>query len=188
MTHAEPSARVLESVRALRSIGFFADRTGNDTDVAEALVDEYRASWGGDPDDDEALLDLDLLRFDPDRVWWEDTEADVLPGNEAYVEAIRGWAAISRGALHPEAVSETWDSPTGPVRIRLSQHGRAHEVVARYLDDYLDVGVLDGLNRVIADSPYRFRMHAAFDQTAFVIACDERERRLLEERGWSFAT
>jgi len=185
---AEPSARVLESVRALRSIGFFADRTGSDADVAATLVDDYRDSWGSDPHDDEALLDLDLLRFDEDRAWWEDTEADVLPGNDAYVEAIRGWAAISREALHPEAPSESWDSPTGPIRIRLSQDGRVHELVARYLDDYLDMGVLDGLNRVIADSPYRFRMHAAFDQTAFVIACDERERRLLEERGWSFAT
>jgi hypothetical protein len=188
VTPSPPTTRVLEAVRALRSIGFFADRTGSDEDVAAALVDDYRASWGSDPDDDGELLDLDLLRFDQDRAWWEDTEADVLPGNDAYVEAMLGWAAISRGALHPEAVSESWDSPTGPVRIRLSQDGRAHEIVARYLDDYLDMGVLDGLNRVIAESPFRFRIYTPFDQTAFVVACDERERRLLEERGWSFAS
>lgn len=187
MTPAAPSARVAESVQALRALGFFADRAGTDDEVAAAVVDEYREMWGGDPDDDGDLLDLDLLRFDPDRVWWEDTEVDVLPGNDAYLEALDGWAAISRGALRPEAVSESWDSPTGPVRIRLSQDGIQHEIVARHLDDYLDMGVLDGLNRVIAKSSYRFRIYTPFDQTAFVIVCDERERRLLEERGWSFA-
>ncbi len=183
----EPSARVVEAVRALRPLGFFADRSGTDQDVAVALLDDYRASWGRDPALDEQLLDLELLRFDPQRAWWEDTEADVGPVNEAYVEALRGLAAISRGALRPVGITETWESPIGPVRIRLSQEGRDHEIVARYLDDYLDMGILDGLNRVVTASPYRFRMYAPFDQTAFVIACDEPERRLLEERGWSFA-
>jgi hypothetical protein len=185
---SRPPERIVEAVSALRRLDFFAERIGSDAEVAAAVLDDYRASWGHDPADDEPLLDPELLRFDPDRVWWEDTEADVGPGNDAYVAAIEGWAAISRGALRPSRIAEVWDPASGMVRIILSQGAVTHEIRARDLADYLDMGVLDGLNSIIASSPLRFRMHAAFDQTAFVIVCDERERRLLEERGWSFAT
>jgi hypothetical protein len=47
--------------------------------------------------------------------------------------------------------------------------------------------VLGQLNDIITDGPYRFRVHAPFDQTAFVIACTEDERQRLEARGWRFA-
>jgi hypothetical protein len=184
---SRPPERIVEAVSVLRRLDFFADRIGSDAAVAAAVLDDFRSSWGHDPADDEPLLDLELLRFDPGRVWWQDTEADVGPGNDAYVTAIEGWAAISRGALRPSRVAEAWDLATGTVVIIVSQGAETHEIPARDLGDYLDMGVLDGLNAIIASSPLRFRMHTAFDQTAFVIVCDERERLVLEERGWSFA-
>jgi hypothetical protein len=153
---------VVDAVGELRTIGFFDDRAGTDREVAEAVIDDFRAMWGRLPTADDELLDLELPRFDPDRVWWEDIEADVAPGTDAYVRAIDGWAAISRGALRPSGIVETWDSPRGPVRIALANDRRPHELVARYLDAYLDMGVLDQLNEIIADGPYRFLIHAAF--------------------------
>jgi hypothetical protein len=184
---AEPNGPVLAAVAALRQIGFFADRAGPDPIVTGDLVAEYRGMWGRVPDARDPLLDLELLRFDPDRVWWEDTEQDVAPLNDAYVEAIQGWAAISRGAFEPTRVEERWDTPRGPVRINLTHAGQSRELVARYLDDYLDLAVLGQLNDIITDGPYRFRVHAPFDQTAFVIACTDDERQRLEARGWRFA-
>lgn len=178
---------VLDAVAALRRIGLFADREGPDSIVTGDLVAEYNRMWGRDPDARDPLLDLELLRFDPDRIWWEDTEQDVAPSNGAYVEAIAGWAAISRGAFGPTQVEERWDTPRGPVRINLTHAGQPRELVAQYLDDYLDLAVLGQLNDIIADGPYRFRVHAPFDQTAFVIACTEDERQRLEARGWRFA-
>lgn len=178
---------IVDAVSALRVLGFFADPDATDAEVAAAVVDDHLAMWGRPLSPDDELLDLELLRFDPARVWWEDTEADVGAGNGAYVEALEGWATISRGALEPADVTESWETPRGPVRIRFVHGGRRHELVARYLGDHLDMAVLDQLNDVIAGSPYRFRMLSPFDQTAFVIACTAPERRGLEERGWSFA-
>jgi hypothetical protein len=184
---AETEGPVLDAVAALRRMGFFADRTGPDRIVTRGIVAEYRAMWGRDPGVHDPLLDLELLRFDPDRVWWEDTEQDVAPSNGAYIEALQGWAAISRGAFQPTEVDERWDTPRGPVRINLTHAGQSRELVAQFLSDYLDLGLLDQLNHIIADGPYRFLVHAPFDQTAFVTACTGDERQRLEGRGWRFA-
>jgi hypothetical protein len=184
---AEVEGPVLDAVAALRRIGFYADRTGPDRIVTRDIVAEYRGMWGREPDARDPLLDLALLRFDPDRVWWEDTEQDVAPSNGAYVEALQGWADNSRGAFQPTEVEERWDTPQGPVRINLTHAGQPRELVAKYLDDYLDLGLLDQLNHIIADGPYRFLVHAPFDQTAFVTTCTGDERQHLEGRGWRFA-
>ena len=122
-------------------------------------------------------------------MWWEDTEADVAPGNDAYVELIEGLAPISRGGLDPTAVTEAWEGDEGPIRVRIELPGGAVEIAPRYLEDYLDIEtVLARLNDVLpADGP-RFALYAPFDQTAFVTCVTAAERRRLEERAWSFAT
>ena len=184
---SRPPEPVVEAVSVLRRLDFFADRVGSDAEVAAAVLDDYQSSWGHDPADDEPLLDLELLRFDPGRVWWQDTEADVGPGNDAYVTAIEGWAAISRGALRPSRVAEAWDPATGTVAIIVSQGAgstRSRRVTWVITSTW---GCSTDSTRSSRRAPFRFRMHTAFDQTAFVIVCDGRERRVLEERGWSFA-
>jgi hypothetical protein len=116
---------VVDAVGELRTIGFFDDRAGTDREVAEAVIDDFRAMWGRLPTADDELLDLELPRFDPDRVWWEDTEADVAPGTDAYVRAIDGWAAISRGALRPSAVSRRLPGHGRPRPAERDHRGRA---------------------------------------------------------------
>ena len=121
-------------------------------------------------------------------MWWEDTEADVAPGNDAYVELVGGLARISRGGLARARVTETWEGDEGPVHLRVEVSGGGLDIEPRYLDDYLDVEtVLARLNDGLpADGP-RFVLYAPFDQTAFVTCVTDAERRRLEERGWSFA-
>jgi hypothetical protein len=79
------------------------------------------------------------------------------------------------------------DLPGMPLLVHLHFGESEHTLTPRYLDDYLDMGLLAQVNEILAGSPYRLRMHTVFDQTAFVVAVDDAERRALEERGWSFA-
>ncbi len=179
-------AWLVRTITELRQIGFFAGYADDETAAAE-LASDCRAEWGHDPEPGEKLVELLLTKFDEARVWWEDTEADVAAGNDAYVSALDGWARISRGAFAPSQIREEWLSEDGPVFVHLRLGDRAVTLMPRYLDDYIDMGLLAQVNELISGSPYRLRMHTAFDQTAFVVAIDDSERHTLEDRGWSFA-
>jgi hypothetical protein len=184
----EPApAWLVATVRDLRALGFFADLTRDDARMAADLAADHAAEWGSPPEPGADLIELELARQDADRVWWEDTEADVAPGNDAYVELIEGLARISRGGLAPTAVTEAWEGDGGPVRIGIELPRGAVEITPRYLDDYFDIEtVLAHLNDALPVDAPRFALYSPFDQTAFVTCVTDPERRRLEERGWSF--
>ena len=176
-------------VRDLRSLGFFVDPDRDDARLAADLAADHAAEWGQPLDPDADLVELEVARWDADRVWWEDTEADVAPGNDAYVELIEGLAPISRGGLDPAAVTEAWESDEGPVRVRIELPGGAVKIAPRYprrLPRHRDRAGAPHDDVLPADGP-RFALYAPFDQTALVTCVTASERRRLEERGWSFA-
>jgi hypothetical protein len=178
---------LVDAVHDLRALGFFDDPGRTDDDVATELAADYEFAWNEPPDQSKPLIELELLGFDDARVWWEDTEADVAEGNNAYIEAVAALRSISRGAFRPTAVTETWDSPTGPLHIVFLLDGLRRVIRPRYLDDFLDVeGLIDGIDAFMPGDGPRFAIYAPFDQTAFVVCITEIERRRLEERGWSF--
>ena len=179
---AEPAAAPAPSwlvaiVRDLRNIGFFADPDRDDARMASDLAADHAAESGEPLDSDADLVELEVAHRDADRVWWEDTEADVAPGNDAYVELIEGLARISRGGLDPTAVTEAWEGDQAVVRVRIELPGGSVEITPRYLEDHLDIEtVLARLNDVLpADGP-RFVLYAPFDQTAFVTCVTAAER------------
>ena len=180
---------LLATVHDLRRAGFFADPQRSDADVAAYLADDYESAWGHAPARDDELVELELVQLDEDRVWWEDTEADVMPGTNAYVDVLTGLARVSCGAFRPHRVEERWVSPHGPVSVDVDLGDGAIQLRPSYLDDYLDVGgVLRQLN-VLAlppDGP-TYALYTPFDQTAFVVCVTDAVRGRLEERGWSFA-
>ena len=182
--------RVVESVRFLRGIGFLAGDPRDDAALAAHLEAEQQELFGETLDGPTPQMDRLVAAEDGTRLWWRDTEADVLEGNDAYVDAIREWAAISRGAFSPEAVMEMWDGPDGPVRVELLLPGEPDPVPAvlrpRVIDDWYDLGILAQINDLLDPAGPRFAVVEPFDQTAVVLAVTAAERRLLEERGWRF--
>jgi hypothetical protein len=183
-------------VAAFRAIGLFADRVGlSDADLATEIEEGLIKDWGdpGSSDEpslpippDDPLLDLLVAERDGSRVWWSDLEADVADGNDVYVETITALGDISVGALEPADVSETWASETGPVTIEFTADGAPHELQPAYIEDWIDPGILVGLNELIEGSGRRFELVKAFDQTAFVMALTSAEREAFEARGWCF--
>jgi hypothetical protein len=178
---------LVETVHDLRALAFFERPGLSDEDVAAELAENYAFAWNEPPDPSRPLIELELLRFDDPRVWWEDTEADVGDGNGAYLDAVAGLAGISRDVFRPSRITETWETETGPIEVGFVLEGERRVVRPRYLNDYLDIeGLVEGINAFLPGVGPRFAIYAPFDQTALVVCVTEIERRRLEERGWSF--
>ncbi len=176
-----------ERVAALREIGLFAgDPETTDTELAAEIDQKLEAAWGPDFPLDDPFRDLAVAEQDATRVLWIDLEADVFAGGDVYVATLDQLAAISGGAFAPTAVSETWEDETGPVTVAFDLAGARHELRPAYLEDWIDPGILSGINERIAEGGRRFELYRAFDQTAFIVALTDAERSGLEARGWCF--
>lgn len=199
---------MVEAVRYYRGVGFFSQYGAlSDEALAEQAEAAVEDEWGdtftmgqagpvvvdewGDTfrlPDHVPFAQLTLLRADATRVWWEDTEADVCATNQVYVETLRAWAGISRGAFSPQDVTETWESDEGPITVRFTLDGVERTLHPECLDDWLDLEILVPLNDWLRHTGYAFELYEAFDQTAFIVVLTPDEKARLErERGWRFA-
>ena len=155
--------------------------------VEDALWDFWGADLPLRPWDDMQRADMIVLAVDKTRVWAGDP-VRVYRGADAYVETLHEWAAISRGALAPEDITETWRSDDGPVEITFTLGGARHLLV--HLDghdDYLNMGIIREINRLIEPSGYRFTIADAsgLSQQVIVLTSDE-QAQLERDRGWEF--
>ncbi|HWB12672.1 MAG TPA: hypothetical protein VG826_25830 [Pirellulales bacterium] len=185
---ARQAPALIERLSFFRRMGFFAEFGDRpDGDVARELYELQMEKWGTGFIGEGPMADLELLAWDRKRVWWEDTEADIGPGNRVYESVLRQWAKISRGAFEPIDVSESWGSESGPVRVSFTFRGTRLAVTARYLDDYLDLSIVRQINAIISDTQLAYEVFEEFDQTAFVVVLNAAHRALLEtERAWRF--
>jgi hypothetical protein len=171
----------------LRRLGLFAGRTDTSDellieDVTRALADR----WGDPADVPAPLLDLAIAEQDRGRVWWRDLEADVVEGNNAYVQTLREWSEISVEAFRPTDISETWAADSAPATVSYQLDGETKTLSPAYFEDWIDPGILVPINESIEASGRRFELYKAFDQTALVMALTDQERRAFEGRGWCF--
>ena len=172
-----------------RPLGFFKEYQHlSSSHLAAVLIEMLRLEMGDNFDPCDPLADLFLLKFDEDRVWWDDTEADVCSENQVYRKTLEEWSRISLGAFLPTEIQEKWQGQAGPVEISLKLNKLPVTLHPRYMDDYLDIGILAGINAAIRQTDIQFAVHEIFDQTAFILALAmDDKRRLQEERGWRFA-
>jgi hypothetical protein len=180
-------ATIESRVVDLRRLGLFAGRT----DTSDAtLIDEVTKSladrWGDPADEQAQLTDLAIAEQDQTRVWWRDLEADVVEGNNVYVQTMAEWSEISVGAFLPTDITETWAGDSGPVTVSYQLDGETTTLSPAYVEDWIDPGVLVPINESIEGSGRRFELYKAFDQTAMVMALTDEERRAFEGRGWCF--
>lgn len=180
-------ASIAERAIAMREIGLFADRAAlSDQALGTTIEQAVADAWGAPDEIPQNLLDLAVAEQDHARVWWRDLEADVVDGNDVYAETLAEWAEISVGAFEPTGITETWDGAEGPVIVEFDQNGTRRFLAPAYLEDWIDPGILVGINDLIAGSGRRFELYKSFDQTAFLMALTDDERRALEARGWCF--
>jgi hypothetical protein len=175
------------SIKEFRGLDFFRDKENiSDEKLAEMINEEHFALFGEEIDPQCPFLDLLLLAYDKKRVWWEDTEADVLNGNNVYIEFMNDLSRISRGVFSPSEISESWVTDEGPITIEFKLGGEKISINPKYIDDYIDVEIISDINKLIP-SEKKFELYKPFDQTAFIIMLSKDEKtRLQKKRGWEF--
>lgn len=180
---------LMQSISYFRNMAFFeADAALSDADLADKLEALQIKEQGDTFDPSDELADLFLLKWDKNRIWWGDIQADVSKGNDIYVQILQEWGRISRGAFSPENIEETWKGEEGPIFIYFTLNGTRHCIQPRYEEGCIDVGILKEINELIAGTGYRFECYEPFDETAFVIVLTlDEKQRLVSERGWRFA-
>lgn len=177
-----PDAWWHNTVAFLRSQGFFAAYAGLSE---EELVGRLRAASPRELDPWGDWDDLLLASLDQSRLWWRDTEIDIAPGRNAYVQVLQEWADISRGAFAPSGIRESWEGDR--LLLTMQVEGREVRLEPRVQGDWLDLDLLEQINRLMEPSGCAFALCKGFDQTAQVLVVTPAERRAFEERGWEFA-
>lgn len=179
---------VMQTAAYFRELGFFAREAGlSDEELATKIEDVYAAEWGGEFDATSPHADYFILKADADRVWWQDTEADVCGENKVYEQVLPEWGRISGGSFTPSDITEVWEDEEGPVTVEFAQDRRRHLVEPEYVEDYIDMGIITEINELIGPSERRFELADTGDQTAFLICLSSDEKtRLIRERGWKF--
>ena len=176
----------LPAVRFFRGLGFLGSFAGlSDEELARRFCSDvgHESMWKNGP---PKLADLHLLASDESRVWWGDPEADVCTENEVYRRVLPEWGRISRGTFSPQDVTEAWGSERGPITVEFTHSNARHALHPRYLDDYIDTGILGDINHLIAGSGFRYWVYNDVDyQSTFITVLSPEEKALLErERSW----
>jgi hypothetical protein len=174
---------VERSLALFRSLGFFAGTALSTVELARDLVARYDEEWDKPFSPDHEWADLRLLRYDPSRVWWRDTEGFWYPGEDAYVRTLVEWAAISRGCFRPADIAERWGS--GGVSITFTLAGEPCRLRAQPMGDYLDTSILVGVNELINGCQFE-AYDTGGDTSLFLVVLTLVEKAALRERGWRF--
>lgn len=183
---------LIDAVEFYYPRGFFRHVKGDIDDLLEKLLPQMEAQEeeGGltSADLDSPELDLFLLSFDPMRTLYEsmDYGAALGPGLNAYVETVKALARISRNAFLPTEISESWDTPKGPIQIHFTVGGKKKTLKVDLWGGMFDFRILLQLNLLLWDTPYRYEM-APMDNILFVTVLTAQEKTELERlRGLAF--
>lgn len=176
---------LVDAVEFYYARGFFRHVKGDVDDLIDKLLPHMEAQEEqGDltpAELDSPELDFFLLSFDPMRTLYEsmDFGAALGPGLNAYVETVKALARISRGAFSPSAITESWDTPKGPIRIHFTLLGQPRTLKVDLWGGMFDFRILLQLNLLLWDTPYRFEM-APMDDILFVTVLTASEKTELE--------
>ena len=186
--YINPPKTLSHSVNRFRALGFFLDNEiFSDEELAEIINGEHFALFRENIDPHGPFSDLLLLSYDKNRVWWEDTEADVLNGNNVYIDFINDLSRISRGVFSPSEISESWETDEGPISIEFFLDGERILINPKYIDDYIDVEIISDINKLLPSDKNKFELYRPFDQTAFILMLSKVEKiQLQKKRGWEF--
>ncbi len=158
--------------------------------------------WECEPSISEA--DCLLLGYDTNRIWWEDLEQEIFPGDDTYKRVFQEWSDISRGVFLPIHIEEIWEAEEGPMQIEILLAGERDRLVPRRYEqeteyeeaeynEWIDLELLHQINQILARTDVlqykgtRYEIHLAFDQTGYVLALTPAEKtKLMLERSWKF--
>ncbi|MDX2175397.1 MAG: hypothetical protein SF028_02895 [Candidatus Sumerlaeia bacterium] len=179
------AGHLADLVRKYRPAGFFPEDADPEA-LSYELLARFEETTPVVPEDwqhDSYLLAWLL----PDRIWWDDLEADVCPENRAYEEWLGRLVEISRGHFPAEDIREEWEG-SDRVRVTFRLGGTRHELTPVVNDDWLDPLVLEPIDALVKPSGYSFHLVETGDQTAMVVVLTNSEAAVLKALGWRLAS
>ena len=205
---------LIDAVRYYRELGFFQHRQDQGTRIdgggqlgfAQVPHDLLLASYGLMTDSQvadtisshcwkERGKDLDLgapggsvqlVEYDPYRVWRFDTESSG-PGEDAYVDAIHALGRISRGAFVPKEVREEWESAEGPVNVNFVADGKRHSWRLEPHGDWMDTSFLQRINALLTRTPYQVcTLETTGQDVVAIFLTPEEKAKLGRDQHWRF--
>jgi len=177
----EAKAWLVEFCRFWRGLGFFEKFKGvSDEGLAQKLTEMIPRESGFPFNPRDEFTEIGVLMLDPDRFWFEDTEADVCMENKVYERIISEWAKISRGAFNPQELHELWHSDKGPIEVHFKLKDQSHTLHPDYNDDWFDLPILIEINKMIKDTGAMFYVYVP-DQCAGVIALTKEEHAVIKK-------
>lgn len=197
--HASLEAWLTQAVRFYQPLGFlktvqiyrdgsYATSTpSSENEAITAMASALREEHGDEFDTTSRFADLHLLKLDPDRIWWEDLEADVCAENLVYTETVQDLAHISRGVLAMSNIRETWAGDEGPVTLEFTNKGQVHRMNPEYKEDWIDPKFFTYIAGLFANTPYRLCAFDTQGQDVCLTVLTELERKtILQERDLKF--
>lgn len=179
--------RIADAIAFYKDMGYFKNTKVDEADLGETAIERYTEELKGQEEDPFApdsaysrYTDLFMMSADSSRAWAEEMAAGIGKGKDAYVKVLKQWAAILRGAFNPTDITENWRSEDGPVSVDMIVNGKKRTLYPEQLNGYLDIGILEGINAIIADTGYRFEVMVV-DEMVFVTVLTEPERKKLKE-------
>jgi len=213
-----PLDNLIISVKYFRSLGFFSQEAdlSNEQLVLRIFGEGKEAGLSisnpspaedvvredtGDPEFDAMIWrsirprpdypDWNLVSRDKSRVWWEDGEGDITPGDEVYVCTLMAWSRISRGTFLPTNAREVWHKPKAwpecKVKLEFLLNGRKKLLEPWDSFGWIDYSLIESINKLIAKTGFAYYSFDTQDQTTgLVVLTSEEKHRLVEERNWKF--
>jgi hypothetical protein len=168
-------------VRFYQQLGFFA---GEDP---KAVLDQYNSEFTNPLNPAKAWDDVYLLTLSKRNVWSSDPEADVCSQNQVYIEVLKEWSSISEGIFSPTDVRESWGSESGPVTLNFRLNGTQMTISPKYLDDWIDLEILEQINEQIEASGKAFALAVDGNFCVGMLLTKEQKLKMREERQFPFA-
>ncbi|WP_442603144.1 stalk domain-containing protein [Paenibacillus sp. KN14-4R] len=189
-----PKERLLDAAHYYRKAGFFASDkhlTNQQFDQKFEKVYKDRVNEDWDPFDSKKdstfFADLFVLLEDKDRTLYEELEMDVIQGNNKYVETLKKWSTISRGAFNPTDISEQWATGEGPVTVSFTLNGQKKSVHPVYSGNLLDPTIIEEINIMIKDTGYQFAAISDSQNLLITMLTADEKSKIEKDRSMYFA-
>lgn len=191
--------KLINTINLLRKTGFFSSYEGDDSKIAEEIIEKSQSSYFGDilNLENEPLYEQIILSYDQNISWFiEDINAyqisdEVRP--EMYVEVFKNLNKISKGLFVPENI-ETQDCGYC--------EGRDKRIIVRYnTNDFetelvfcadgwaLMLNFLDEINETLVQTEHSFEVIIDPYGACFVFFINQQQKNfLIEEMHWNFIT
>ena len=174
---------LIRIVHEYRSAGWFGEYEGeSDEQVAKTLRERW---WEENWDDfDPGRMGYgNFSLLDTSRVIALDPEADASAANHVYVDVLGRLASITGDVLDIENVLEDWETERGRVTVSFDVNGVGRVLHLHQHDDWIDPGLISGLNSILPDWSRRFYCFDTGGQMYPVTFATPEEARALNATG-----